>query len=379
MADRYFTEIKKHLGFGMMRLPMNGDKIDNAKVCDMVDAFLDNGFNYFDTAHGYHNGLSEIAIRECLTSRHDRSEYLLTNKLTDEYFKSEEDIRPLFESQLEACGVDYFDFYLMHSQNGEAFEKFKKCKAYETAFELKKEGKVHHVGLSFHDKAVVLDRILTEYPEVEIVQIQFNYLDYEDVSVESRKVYEVCRKHDKPVVVMEPVRGGNLVKLPEAGQKLLDGLRSETGSDCSNAGYAIRFAAGFEGMEMILSGMSDMAQIEDNMSYMKEFVPLTAKEKETLLAVAESFRALGAIPCTGCRYCIEENHCPMNIRIPSMFTVYNNKLMFNQEYPWSNYATVTADDKGKASDCIECGMCENVCPQHLEIRNLLKKVAGMFE
>ncbi len=379
MADRYFPEIKKHLGFGMMRLPMNGDKIDNATVCNMVDAFIDNGFNYFDTAHGYHNGLSEIAIRECLTSRHDRSEYLLTNKLTDEYFKSEEDIRPLFESQLEACGVDYFDFYLMHAQNATNFEFFKKCRAYETAFELKKEGKVHHVGLSFHDKAVVLDKILTEYPEVELVQIQFNYLDYEDVSVESRKVYEVCRKHGKPVVVMEPVRGGNLVKLPEAGQKLLDDLRSETGSDCSNAGYAIRFAAGFEGMEMILSGMSDMAQIEDNMSCMKDFDPLTEKEIEALLDVAESFRALGAIPCTGCRYCIEENHCPMNIRIPSIFNVYNNKLMFNQEYPWSNYATVTADDKGKASDCIECGMCENVCPQHLEIRELLKKAAAMFE
>jgi predicted aldo/keto reductase-like oxidoreductase len=379
MADRYFPEIKKHLGFGMMRLPMDGDKIDNAQVCEMVDAFIDNGFNYFDTAHGYHDGLSEIAVRECLTSRHGRSEYILTAKLTDEYFKTQEDIRPLLQQQLDICGVEYFDFYLMHAQNAGNFEFFKECRAYETAFELKKEGKVKHVGLSFHDKAEVLDKILTEYPEVEIVQIQFNYADYEDLSVESRKVYEVCRKHNKPVLVMEPVKGGTLVNLPETGQKLIDDLRAETGSECSNAGYAVRFAASFEGMEVVLSGMSNIEQMNDNMSCMKDFVPLTDKETETLLNVAEAFRALGAIPCTGCRYCIEENHCPMSIRIPDMFTIYNRKLMFNLEFPWSNYETVTAKDHGKASDCIECGMCENVCPQHLEIRELLKKVAAKFE
>ena len=224
MYNREFKEIKKHLAFGMMRLPMKDDKIDNEQVCRMVDLFLEKGFNYFDTAHGYHDGLSEIAVKECLTSRHDRSEYILTDKLTDAYFKTEEDIRPLIDSQLEACGVDYFDFLLMHAQNAKNFEFFKQCRAYETAFDLKAEGKVRHVGLSFHDKATVLDRILTEYPEVEIVQIQFNYLDYEDVSIESRKVYEVCRKHGKPVLVMEPVRGGNLVNLPEEAQKALDDL-----------------------------------------------------------------------------------------------------------------------------------------------------------
>ena len=389
MADRSFPEIKKHLGFGMMRLPMkevpSGEPgktekiIDNAELCKMVDSFIANGFNYFDTAHGYHNGMSEIAIRECLTSRHDRSEYLLTDKLTDEYFKSEADIRPFFESQLEACGVDYFDFYLMHAQDAENFEFFKKCRAYETAFDLKKEGKVRHVGFSFHDKAEVLDRILTEYPEVEIVQIQFNYLDYEDLLVESRKVYEVCRKHDKPVLVMEPVKGGHLVRLPEAGQKLMDDLRKETGSDCSNAGYAVRFAAGFKGMEVILSGMSNMEQLEDNMKYMKDFTPLTAEECEVLFRIAETFRDLGSIPCTACRYCIEENHCPMNIRIPDIFNCYNKMLLFNEALPWMNYGLVTSGDNGKASDCIGCGMCEGVCPQHLEIRTLLKKAAEMFE
>ena len=379
MADRSFPEIKKHLGFGMMRLPMDGDKIDNAKVCEMVDRFIDEGFNYFDTAHGYHNGLSEIAVRECLTSRHDRSEYILTNKLTDEYFKSEEEIRPLFESQLEACGVDYFDFYLMHAMGADNVGHYRKCRAYETLLELKKEGKIRHAGLSFHDKPEVLDSILTEFPEVDIVQIQFNYLDYEDVALEGRRVYEVCRKHNKPILVMEPVRGGSLVNLPEGAAKILDGMRAETGSDCSNAGYALRFAAGFDGIEVVLSGMSTPDQVADNTAVMKNFAPLSEDEKQTLLRAADAFRAIGAVPCTKCRYCIEENHCPMDITIPAMFTVYNNMIMFNASYPWINYNTVTADGHGKASDCIECGMCESVCPQHLEIRELLKKVAAKFE
>ena len=393
MADRYFPEIKKHLGFGMMRLPMKevpdeGEQkvkkiIDNEHVCKMVDCFIDSGFNYFDTAHGYHGGLSELAIRDCLTSRHDRSEYFLTNKLTDEYFKSEEDIRPLFQTQLDACGVEYFDFYLMHAQNAENFEYFKKCRAYETAFELKKEGKVRHVGLSFHDKAEVLDRILTEYPDVEVVQIQFNYYDYESLTVESRKVYEVCRRHNKPVLVMEPVRGGNLVKLPEKAQAVLDDFRSKTGSDCSNAGFALRFAAGFEGMEVILSGMSNMEQMEENIRTFTQndgdFEPLSAEETEAVSKVAEVFGSMGSVPCTDCRYCIEENQCPMKITIPDMFSAYNRKVIFNETVPWSNYDTILAEGSGKASDCIECGMCENVCPQHLEIRELLKKVAAEFE
>ena len=384
MDNRAFSENKKHLAFGMMRLPMKGDRIDNEQVCKMVDRFLERGFNYFDTAHGYHDGLSEIAVKECLTSRHARIDYLLTDKLTDAYFKSEEDIRPLIDSQLEACGVEYFDFLLMHAQNANNFEYYKKCRAYETAFDLKSEGKVRHVGISFHDKAVVLDRILTEYPEIEIVQIQFNYLDYESVSVESRKVYEVCRKHNKPVLVMEPVRGGNLVNLPEEAQKVFDDLREETGADCSNAGYALRFAAGFEGMEVVLSGMSNMQQMEDNLKIFSAggeegFLPFSEKEFEAVSKVAGIFNAMGVIPCTQCRYCIEENHCPMEIRIPSLFSSYNRNLMFNEVLPWMTYEILTSEGHGKASDCIQCGMCEGVCPQHLEIRDLLVKVADQFE
>lgn len=232
----------------------------------MVDTFLEQGFNYFDTAHGYLNGKSELALNECLASRHKREEYILTDKLTMPYFNKQEDIRPFFESRLEACGVEYFDFYLMHAQSKDIFAHFKKCHAYETALELKEEGKIRHFGISFHDKAEVLEKILKEYPQIEVVQIQFNYVDYEDPAVESRKCYEVCRRYNKPAIIMEPVKGGNLVNLPEDAKKILDDLHGG-----STASYAVRFAASFGGVMMVLSGMSNLEQMKDNLSYMKEF------------------------------------------------------------------------------------------------------------
>ncbi len=371
-----FDFIHKKFGFGMMRLPMNGDVVDTDQVSKMVDYFIENGFNYFDTAHGYLNGLSEKAVKTCLSSRHDRSEYILTDKLTGSFFKKQEDIRPLFESQLEATGVDYFDFYLMHAQNAHEFVKFKECKAYETAFELKKEGKVKHVGISFHDRAEVLDQILTEYPEIEIVQIQFNYLDYNDLSVQSKLVYEVCEKHDKPVLVMEPVKGGNLVKLPTDAQPILDALNGKG----SNASYAIRFAASFKNMRVVLSGMSTFEQMQDNVSFMKDFNPFTKEEYEAVEKVAEVFRSHKMIPCTSCHYCVEENHCPRNIRIPEMFANYNTKKTFgdwNADYYYNN--VLVSGEHSKASECVKCGMCEKVCPQHLPIRDLLVQVKEEFE
>ena len=232
----------------------------------MVDTFLEQGFNYFDIAHGYLNGKSELVLKECLTSRHKREEYILTDKLTMPYFNKQEDIRPFFESQLEACGVEYFDFYLMHAQSKDIFAHFKKCHAYETALELKEEGKIRHFGISFHDKAEVLEEILKEYPQIEVVQIQFNYVDYEDPAVESRKCYEVCRRYNKPAIIMEPVKGGNLVNLPEDARKILDDFHGG-----STASYAVRFAASFEEVMMVLSGMSNLEQMKDNLSYMKEF------------------------------------------------------------------------------------------------------------
>lgn len=378
--DNTFTEIKKNFGFGCMRLPMVDGEVDMEQFKQMVDLFLEEGFNYFDTAHGYLDGKSELALREGLTSRYPRDRYLLVNKLTSMYFHKEEEIRPFFENQLKWCGVDYFDVYLMHAQNAAEFEKYKKCHAYETALQLKEEGRIRHFGISFHDKAVVLDQILTEYPQVEIVQIQFNYLDYEDPSVEARKVYEVCRKHNKPVLVMEPVKGGSLVKLPEDAQKIFDDLNAKEGTQMSNASYAIRYAAGFDGMKVVLSGMSDLQQMKDNLSYMKEFQPLNAKEKEAVAKVVEVFHGLDMIPCTACHYCVDENHCPKHIRIPDVFACLNSKKAFNDWNMDFFYSSVlTANGSGKASECIGCGGCERVCPQHLEIRKLLGDVAATFE
>ena len=378
--DNTFTEIKKNFGFGCMRLPMVDGEVDMEQFKQMVDLFLEEGFNYFDTAHGYLDGKSELALREGLTSRYPRDRYLLVNKLTSMYFHKEEEIRPFFENQLKWCGVDYFDVYLMHAQNAAEFEKYKKCHAYETALQLKEEGKIRHFGISFHDKAVVLDQILTEYPQVEIVQIQFNYLDYEDPSVEARKVYEVCRKHNKPVLVMEPVKGGSLVKLPEDAQKIFDDLNEEEGTQMSNASYAIRYAAGFDGMKVVLSGMSDLQQMKDNLSYMKEFQPLNAKEKEAVAKVVEVFHGLDMIPCTACHYCVDENHCPKHIRIPDVFVCLNSKKAFNDWNMDIYYSSVlSANGSGKASECIGCGGCERVCPQHLEIRKLLGDAAATFE
>ena len=371
----HFDEVDKNFGFGCMRLPMKENKqVDTAQFSEMISCFLKNGFNYFDTAHGYLDGKSELAIKECLTSKYPRDQYILTDKLTGSYFRSEEEIRPLFASQLHACGVGYFDFYLMHAQNAHEFEKFQKCHAYETALALKREGKIKHFGISFHDKADVLEKILIAYPQIEIVQIQLNYLDYEDPSIESKKVYEVCEKFGKPVIVMEPVKGGNLVKLPEDAQPIIHALGKG-----SNASYAIRFAASFPNVRMVLSGMSDLYQMQDNVSFMKDFVPLLPEEKEALKKVTEVFHSHGMIPCTGCHYCVEENHCPKKIRIPDLFAVYNAKKTFHDWNADYYYHQVLTKDNGKASDCIKCGMCEKVCPQHLTIRDLLVDVAKEFD
>lgn len=365
-------KVKKNFGFGCMRLPMNGDQVDIAETTRMVDEFLAQGFNYFDTAHGYIGGKSELALKECLTSRYPREAYSLTDKLTDSYFKTEADIRPFFESQLEACGVDYFDFYLMHAQNADNFKKFKACRAYETAFALKAEGRIRHVGLSFHDRAEVLDQILTEYPQIEVVQIQFNYLDYDDIAVQSRKCYEVCRKHGKPVLVMEPVKGGSLVNLPEEAKKVLDDLHGG-----SPASYAIRFAAGFPGMMMVLSGMSNMEQMKDNLSYMRDFKPLNETELAAVNKVQEIFHKMNMIPCTACRYCVEG--CPKQISIPDLFAIMNIKQLHHDWNADYYYEEVHTAPGRRASDCLKCGKCEKTCPQHLPIRKLLEEVAKEFD
>ena len=358
----FFPEIKRNFGFGMMRLPMNGENVDLKQTEAMVTNFLAAGFNYFDTAHPYLKGQSETAIRDCLSSKYPRNSFVLANKLSGSFFEARDEIRPLFEKQLENCGVEYFDFYLMHAMSAERHEKYTVTGAYDIAQELKAEGKIRHVGFSFHDSAAVLDKILTDRPEMEFVQLQFNYVDYEDPNVESRACYEVCRKHGKPVFVMEPVKGGSLVNLP---QKALDMMTA------SPASYAIRYAAGFEGIAMVLSGMSDEAQLLENIRFMKHFQPLCAEEHEMIAKVRTLYQAQHRIPCTACRYCTDG--CPAGIPIPELFAWANEKHAKDGN-PQKEYA----DFEVNGSACVDCGQCEQACPQHLHIRQLLKEVDQAF-
>ena len=260
----------------------------------------------------------------------------------------------------------------MHAQGAGNYPHFKECRAYETAFELKAEGKIRHVGISFHDRAEVLEQILTDYPEIEVVQIQFNYVDYDDPAVQSRKCYEVCRKFGKPIIVMEPVKGGNLVNLPEEAKAVLEELHGG-----SAASYALRFAAGFPGMRMVLSGMSSLAQVQDNISFMTDFKPLNEEELTAVEKVQKIFHSKHLIPCTSCRYCTDG--CPKQISIPDLFAIMNIKQLYHDWNADYYYNVVHAVPGHRASDCVKCGKCEASCPQHLPIRKLLEDVAKEFE
>lgn len=365
----------KKLGFGCLRLPLTDElsgEVDQTLFNRMVDRFMEAGFNYFDTAHTYLNGNSETALREGLVKRYPREKFLLTDKLTTPLFKTETDIRPLFREQLDACGVDYFDYYLMHGLSERLYERFVNCNAFEVVGELKAEGKVRHMGISFHDKPAVLERILQEHPEIEVVQIQLNYADYDDPIVEGGAVYEVCRKFGKPILVMEPVRGGGLSEhLPDKAKAILEELHGG-----SLASYAIRYAASFEGVVTVLSGMSTMEQVEDNISYMKNFLPLTRQEMEAIDKVRDILKQQDLIPCTGCRYCMEG--CPQHILIPRLFACMNARKQFKNVDNHGSYVHYTAK-YGKAGDCIGCGQCEQACPQHLPITELLKDIAAVYD
>lgn len=364
----------KKLGFGFMRLPLKDkedmESINIEELCEMVDYFLKEGFTYFDTAYPYHKGLSEAALKEALTKRYPRESYILADKMPTFIVKSPEDYKRIFNEQLEKCGVEYFDYYMLHNLGAVNYKNTLKHGGFEFIKEVKNSKKAKHIGFSFHDSAELLDEILTKYPEMEFVQLQINYVDWESHSIQSKKCYEVARKHNKPVIVMEPVKGGSLANVSDEIKSMFE----EKNKDMSPASWAVRFAASLEGVMMVLSGMSDINQIKDNTSFMKDFTKLDNDELRLINTAGEIINSNTAIPCTACQYCVDD--CPKKIPIPKYFTIYNQLKQFgntiiNRLY----YLNVSnTNGMGKASECIGCRQCEKHCPQHIEIIEALKNV-----
>jgi predicted aldo/keto reductase-like oxidoreductase len=365
----------KRLGFGCMRLPVidRQDQVDVESVIKMVDYSLANGFTYFDTAHPYHGGHSETALREALVKRHPRDSFFLADKMPPWEIKAPSDYERVFEEQLERCGVTFFDFYLLHNMGIANYDLMLKTGGFDYLRGLKRDGKATYIGFSFHDMPELLDRILTEQPEVDFVQLQINYADWERPSIQSRACLEVANKHGKPVIVMEPVKGGGLANPADAIKALFEAKNPEM----SPASWAIRFAASQPGVKLVLSGMTALSQMEDNICYMADFKPMTAEELDTVQQAMTIINESTAIPCTNCQYCVDT--CPQKINIPALFSVYNMVEQFGkQNFPAMHYQRATTG-RGKASACIACGQCESHCPQHIAIIETLVKVAERFE
>ena len=369
----YLGEEIRKLGFGFMRLPMLGEEVDIKQLQEMVDLFLEKGFTYFDTAYGYINGKSEEAIKTTLVDRYPREKYQLATKLPSWFAATADEAKGMFWTSLKRTGVDYFDFYLLHNLGVGRTESFDKFGIWEFLDEQKKQGRIKHLGFSLHGTADCLDKILTQHPEMEFVQLQINYADWNDGIVQSGKCYEVAKKHGKPIIIMEPVKGGTLSNLPKQAADILTGANQNV----STSSWGIRFAASLEGIITVLSGMSTIEQMEDNLSYMGEFEPLNEEEKIAIEKAQESLAKIPRIPCTDCKYCVEG--CPQNIAIPGTFKAFNHYLIYdNLKGAKNSYAWETSR-MAKASECVACGACEVVCPQSISIIEELGRAAVVLE
>lgn len=361
------------LGFGLMRLPK--DELGNINLIEvqrMVDSFMENGFNYFDTAFAYAG--SEAAIRETLVKKYSRDSFTLADKLPAWKLKETKDVEKIFNESLNLCGVEYFDFYLLHSIEKSHYPTYEKYHCFDFIKKMKEQGKIKYIGFSFHDDAEFLDKVLTEHPEMDFVQLQLNYLDWENGVIQSRKNYEVARKHNKPIVVMEPIKGGTLAHF----QPDIEKIYKDYDPNHSVASWALRYIASLEGVMTILSGMSNIEQMNDNLDTIKNLKKVNNEELKLIKQVSDLVLSSPTIPCTKCRYCTPG--CPMNIQIPDLFTAYNSAKMYGENRRYNTYyKDHSTGNFQPAKSCIECGQCESVCPQHLEIISLLKEVSSVFD
>ena len=369
--------MQKKLGFGTMRLPLTDHEdprsVDLAQFRQMADLFLERGFCYFDTAYPYHGGYSEEAVRQCVVERYPRERFLLADKMPILRVTSPEDYDRLFEEQLRRCSVDYFDVYLLHNLGRDRYPSTERFGGFDFLKRLKAQGLARTIGFSFHDDAETLDRILTEHPEVDVVQLQINYLDWDGAVAQSGRCYDTAVRHGKDVIVMEPVKGGQLAKLSDPAMELFSDFYG--GAAPAPASLAIRYAASLEHVRIVLSGMSSPEQVSENTAYMQEFVPLSSGEQALAERIAQELKRSIRVPCTSCRYCMEV--CPQNIAIPDYFGLLNLHAVTGKKT--NMYYQRYSLNRGKASECLKCGLCETNCPQHISIREMLEEFSALYE
>ena len=362
------------LGFGLMRLPEKGGVIDHEHVCRMVDKYMKAGMNYFDTAYIYHGGKSETAARDALVKRYPRDSFMLATKLPAWEMRSKADVQRIFDDQLKKTGVDYFDFYLLHSiEEGNNYDTYEKYDCFSWGLKMKEEGRIRHFGFSFHGSPELLKEVLDKHPEVEFVQIQLNYLDRTNPVVRSQALYEILHERNIPIIVMEPVRGGMLADLGEGINAKFKAARPEK----SVASWALRFVASLPGVMTVLSGMSSEEQMDDNIATFTDFEPVSNDEIRLINEVTQEVLAIPQIGCTACKYCCDG--CPKKISIPDVFRTINTLRRYPDDWRSKNFYSGLVQRSGKASDCIAYGHCERVCPQHLPIIELMKEAAGILD
>ncbi|MBR2520595.1 MAG: aldo/keto reductase [Oscillospiraceae bacterium] len=363
------------LGFGFMRLPTVGttQEIDMDQVCKMVDLFLERGFTYFDTAYVYHGGQSEVALRRALVERHPRESFTVATKMPFFDMKDPAQVEEYFNTSKDRMGVEYFDFYLLHNLSEASISKAEEMGAWDFLRKKKEQGVIRHLGFSSHAKPEQIDDILTRHPEAEFIQLQINYMDWENEKIKSRECYEVARKHDKPIVIMEPIKGGFLASLTDEIRELF----AATGSGNTPASLALRFCAELDGIITVLSGMSTLEQVEQNTAMMQNWKPLNDTEKKALDKAVKIIESHPRVPCTNCKYCMEV--CPQEIKIPSIISILNDYEAYGQAEVIKKGYGMRVGPKGKASECVHCATCEQQCPQHIGISEVMEKAAGIFE